>query len=458
MEPKVCLFAALCAVLVAVPAVAQAPPQRDAYKYSQPDENAQVAVPDVDKAAGAVPPDNSCWQATAANLLAGAGWGKAGNTPQQNANAIYGHMTTHFGLAPTGSAHIAANWWLMMVGKNPDAATNPDIGYYNPTHSYSDVTYQGGYIDSGVYDSLLDELNRCQYVGVAWQKPGAEVGHSMTLVGGNKAGNPNVNPGGDTSIWHDSNRDIGNGPDGVNDDQLQNWWVNGGVAGPAPGQWWLDYNNNGVYDPPEATDPDWEAQNWTTLCEGEHKPQDAVENYDIAYFKDLNPNWQEQGEPKWINVMDVRGANDGVYGAPQLDDQEYTLLVENEEMPDPWYKEVWLLVDYLDRENEYIDPTTGNPYAAKDILLEVPIEGGGTATLDPSDVTWNADLGQLLYYWRLDDQPSWETIVFPDANYVSLTGDVKDWNVATLCTPEPATLALVTLGAAAALLRRRRKS
>ena len=82
------------------------PPRYDSYK----------SVPDVDKAKLAFPPgpmpDNSCWLACASNLLGGGGWGLAGNTPQQNADAIYGHLTGHFTFVPMGNPATAINWWL----------------------------------------------------------------------------------------------------------------------------------------------------------------------------------------------------------------------------------------------------------------------------------------------------------------------------------------------------------
>lgn len=55
--------------------------------------------PDVDKAflAG----NNSCWQATAASMLAGAGYGD-GATVQARADDIYGELIGHYGTGPTG--------------------------------------------------------------------------------------------------------------------------------------------------------------------------------------------------------------------------------------------------------------------------------------------------------------------------------------------------------------------
>src|SRR5262245_43852168 len=54
--------------------------------------------PDVDKSP--FPPaaaDNSCWAATASNMLAGAGYGD-GNTVQARAQDIYGELIAQFGL------------------------------------------------------------------------------------------------------------------------------------------------------------------------------------------------------------------------------------------------------------------------------------------------------------------------------------------------------------------------
>jgi hypothetical protein len=49
--------------------------------------------PDVDKNH----PDLTCWIATAANMLAGAGYGPAGLNDQQRAEAIYNQLRIQFG-------------------------------------------------------------------------------------------------------------------------------------------------------------------------------------------------------------------------------------------------------------------------------------------------------------------------------------------------------------------------
>ena len=67
----------------------------DVYQYAQPQVAPLTPMPDVDKAGvplpGPNPLDNSCWQATAANLLAGAGYG-TGLTPQQRGDNIYNQI------------------------------------------------------------------------------------------------------------------------------------------------------------------------------------------------------------------------------------------------------------------------------------------------------------------------------------------------------------------------------
>ncbi|WP_031433015.1 hypothetical protein [Methylomarinum vadi] len=63
--------------------------------------------PDTDKAflAG----NNTCYLATAANMLAGAGYG-TGGTVQARADNIYANLTDHFGTANTGWTDTALNY------------------------------------------------------------------------------------------------------------------------------------------------------------------------------------------------------------------------------------------------------------------------------------------------------------------------------------------------------------
>ena len=398
----------------------------DVYKYSQDG----TTVPDVDKAG--VPPgpplagDLSCWQATASNLLGGAGYGTGVNA-QARADSIYNQLTIGpigLGLANPGFTDRAINWWLYNYGKNPSSAE------YQPTNPYTDVTavyktltYTPGAIGSD-YDFLLDELNRCQYVGVGFNMESSD-GHALTLVGGNYAST--AQPTGNVSIWHDSDRDKADTVVSIDDDVY--------INATHGADWYLsDY-------------PTLSADSYTTLCPGLNKPEDAVRNYDVAYFMQALDANQVLDDP----AFRVAGENAGVYADPIWED-ETTVQIGNlafENMK----KEVYLLVDYYDR-------VVGRE-SQEQILLQVEDPAQGTLDLDPTSVEASLDGGQLLFTWLLDFQPGWENIIFPDNRYSTLSGNVKDWNVATDCVPEPSSIVLLIVGAISAMAygwRRRRVS
>jgi hypothetical protein len=132
-----------------------------------------------------------------------------------------------------------------------------------------------------------------------------------------------------------------------------------------------------------------------------------------------------------------------MYPAPIWDPLEpnQTVIIGNEYIKDK-YKEVWLLVDYKDRD----------PNRAEQIIL---IDDAGKLW-SPTSVTDSNDGGQSLYYWELDYQPHMEKIVFPNDAYMTLTDYVKDWDVSTICVPEPCTVALLGMGAMVLFRRRKR--
>ncbi len=409
MSSRTWLMALMVAVLV-VPLTAGAQPQYDVYKNSQDG----TPIPDVDKVP--FPPvqgDNSCWLAAAANLLGAAGFGP-GNA-QANATAIYGHLVGNFGKANCGRCELAINWWLLNYGYNPNAV---DPNYYNPGVTYNDVTvihyeWPGPLPGAGAgqqngmftYDFLLDELDDDQYVAVQWE---LDTGyHCVTLVGGD------YSVGGvwtGQSVWHDSDRTTA----GTADDPYFN--------GPNENGGWrlVNYPTN------------W-APKSVILCPGLQKPVGAIENWDYARFMDKHADGSE-----FVNDR-LAGTNADYFGWPNWED-DTTLWIPNEHVPD-LYKVVTLLVDYTDRDND-TDPG---------IVLELP--DGTTVT---PEARYSADFGQILLRWDLDDQPDWEKIIFPDDNYLNLTGDVKDWDVAFRCVPEPATMLLFGIGVLVLALRRRR--
>ena len=132
-----------------------------------------------------------------------------------------------------------------------------------------------------------------------------------------------------------------------------------------------------------------------------------------------------------------------------------TLLVPNQFIRDK-QKKLYLQVDFN-------DPLPGNPLNPNgdpDVPgIQVYDDAGNLILL--ADHTWASDNGEVLLEYDFTNQPAWEKIVFPSDEYlkINLVGNqgynVLEWNIATECVPEPATISLLALGALA-LVRRRR--
>ena len=397
----------------------------DVYKYSTDGS----PIPDVDKPLhGHL---NTCWMAAASNVLAASGYGighPLGTvaTSQQRADHIYNQIFAAVG-DRCGWCERGVNYWLYTYGKNPNSAE------YMPANPYTDVTVvdkkpggltladPAGAVGRSDYNFLLDELARCQYVAVGFEYPE----HCMTLVGGNYWPNPNGQSDGNVSIWHDSDGPVlGDKADTVTHPAPIGALVDDDVYtnGPIGANWWSLTNYVTT-----------QADRYITLCQGLNKPQSAVSNYDAAYYLQDTDSDGFLDDP----AFRVAGANN--YGDPQWVD-EMIVEIPNEPIPEMW-KEIWLLVDYKDRvagrqENIVVSDDSGVHWA-------------------PTTVTASPDDGQLLFYWKLDYQPAFEQIIFPNNAYFTLDDYVKDWDVATECIPEPLTAALLLAGAA--LIRRRRR-
>ncbi len=188
--------------------------------------------PDADKASLAG--NNSCWLATAANMLAGAGYG-TGSTVQERAEDIYEDMTDNFGTANGGWTDTALSWWLS--SNNNDQQLN----------SYRIVTVRGNKSrqpwenSNGAY-FIGNKLRDCSMLGfsISWPRSSengsASGGHAFTCWGdsGNEKSLTN-NPesvyttdsdrdnGGDVQIYsYDSYTDPN--PDGF--DEGDGWYIN----------------------------------------------------------------------------------------------------------------------------------------------------------------------------------------------------------------------------------------
>jgi hypothetical protein len=142
-------------------------------------------APDVDKGPPVPAPpdvDNSCWMATASNMLAGAGYG-SGTTLQQRAADIYADMVANYTKVNRGWPDAALQWWLGSA--NNTWTTNP----------YTVVTVLGHkamdpWNDQNIPKTIGNELRRCQFVGLcfSWPVSGSIVGsggHATTAWGDN---------------------------------------------------------------------------------------------------------------------------------------------------------------------------------------------------------------------------------------------------------------------------------
>ncbi|MBA7480423.1 hypothetical protein ES707_15877 [subsurface metagenome] len=210
--------------------------------------------PDVDKKAHNDSNKPTCWLATAANMLAAAGYG-TGTTVQARADSIYTQMVTLktdpvSGLVPSGWTDEAVDFWLAS-SHNKQKTTNPYTsatvhGNKSPkTPWHHDPNYSGFLVvsDDGT-QFLANELRRCQMVGVSisWPKYGTIVGtggHAIT--GWGDANEPNLLTGNPDKLFvGDSDKDNGGDVQKYTYDDFKNPNPSGyGGRG-----WYINYSNN----------------------------------------------------------------------------------------------------------------------------------------------------------------------------------------------------------------------
>lgn len=426
-----------------------------------------TAIPDVDKAGiqqgmgvrdgnpGPAGDDYGCWAATAANVLGGAGWGING-TAQQKADQIYQDLINNFKVAAgdtyltaAGSGFGATKWWVHNIGLDQADSGNG----YTPGATYVNFRRVERTLLESDYNYLLNELDRCQYAGVSWWT-GGDTGHSMTLVGGNYGPNGPIQPPTQPqeSIWHNSDEE------GIGlDDEF---YANPNFAAGSDKTWKLDY-----WETPQNPNDDWIAEGYFTACPGVPKPVNAIDTFDVHRYIGLAG---DPTDPDQNGVLDYEeeiqqtttGQEYGNYAfpaggtEPYWEDQaaEPTLFLPNESVQDK-YKKLYILVDFN-------DPLVGPEPNPPDI--QVFDDDDVAVPLDSAE--WSSDLGQVLLTYVFEDQPDFEKIVFPSDEYVDLmnapvgeTYNVLEWNIATECVPEPATMALLACGAGVLVWRRRRR-
>jgi hypothetical protein len=169
--------------------------------------------PDVDKAAHGHNNTFTCWLATAANMLAGAGYG-TGSTVQARADNIYSQLVTQFTTKASGWTDVAVSWWLQSSNN-----------LWKGLNDYTDVTVEGNKNNLfWLYDSndgtlvsgdtgamfMANELRRGQLLGISisWPAGNGFGGHAITGWGdSNDANTLTSNPA--DVIVTDSDYDLG---------------------------------------------------------------------------------------------------------------------------------------------------------------------------------------------------------------------------------------------------------
>ncbi len=206
--------------------------------------------PDADKT-WPIPNDNSCWLATAANMLAGAGYG-SGTTMQARAQDIYQDLIAWktssgnpTGVAQGGWPNAALQWWL--ASANNTWSSNP----YTVVTTLGSTTTSVPWAEPYGARTIANELRRCQMVGLGLRWPvagpdGGAGGHAITAWGDDVRSRLvlGANPG--RVRVADSDRDGG----GDVQEYIYDSYTNpnpGGAAGDEGNGWYIDYSTEHPY-------------------------------------------------------------------------------------------------------------------------------------------------------------------------------------------------------------------
>ncbi|NOQ96508.1 MAG: hypothetical protein GQ555_07840 [Desulfobacterales bacterium] len=229
---------------------------------------------DVDKAGVANPPivnDNSCFMATAANMLAGAGYGN-GTTLQDRANDIYNDLIAWqtdalnpTGLAEGGWTDTALSWWLSSNNNNwPNNPYKVVTVYGNKAGPVELHRPKPPWNNANGAQFIANELRRCQMLGLSISWPTNAVCNDPAHIPANHPANhPIIGSGGHAiTCWGDNGRDseLNSNPgkvritDSDRDDggnvtmHEYDSYTNPNPGGANEGNgWYFDYTNNHPY-------------------------------------------------------------------------------------------------------------------------------------------------------------------------------------------------------------------
>ncbi|MBS3771660.1 MAG: hypothetical protein V5A59_09375 [Bacteroidales bacterium] len=206
---------------------------------------------DADKAF--LPGNNTCYLATAANMLAAAGYGD-GATLQARSEDIYGDLTGQFGTANSGWTDAALSWWLGST--NNTWAGNP----YTVVTVYGNKIPKYPWANSNGARDIANEFRNCNLVGlsISWPTDAVNPGGNPVIGSGGHA----ITGWGDRSWlpWNDRNDPINSNPsrlrvtdsDRETDGDIQEYNYDS-YTSPNPGGanegngWYCDYDNNHPY-------------------------------------------------------------------------------------------------------------------------------------------------------------------------------------------------------------------
>jgi hypothetical protein len=196
--------------------------------------------PDADKTFTAG--NNSCYLATASNMLAGAGYGN-GTTVQARATGIYNQMIMQFGTGPSGWTDVALTWWLSST--NNVWPTNP----YTLVTVYGNKSPKNPWSDVNGARFIGNSLRGTDFVGlsISWPVAGSTIGsggHAITAWGDTSGRSASISANPTTVRLTDSDNETGGDVQQYTYDAFTNPNPSGANEGNG---WYVDYDANHPY-------------------------------------------------------------------------------------------------------------------------------------------------------------------------------------------------------------------